>query len=381
VKNIILIFFLLSVFYLPAFSLNSGIRLDYVISVLFIPIFFITKSTHGVFKKNLFLFVLFIFLANTLQLIFNKAPLDLIWFSNTIGFTRFLGVYALLSYSRIHIDRHKYFFILFLMLSPVAGILDYFNIEPFNSFLNLFFRADVGNDVPGRALGTFQRVHGLAYFSSFAVILLASYPKLILERKKRVFFLVLNIVALVLTFSRSALLATSISLLFIYRRYFIRYIIYWVLFSLAIIYFAVDSKVFRILDSLFNGFKYLFGLSYDPDQAAFIIARLNWGWGNAIDQFYSSPLFGSLNRGGANFVGDGGYVELLANQGILGICAFLIFIFGLFNSKISALKSLALFFFIANIGSSAWTERIFEILLITIFIIEINERKNIHPLH
>ena len=309
-------------------------------------------------------------------MILGKSSLDIIWFSNSIGFIRFLGVYVLLSYALPKLEVYSTLYISFFLISPLAGIIDYFNIEPFNSVLNSIYRADPDNDIPGRALGIFQRVHGLAYFSTFAVLLLSNYPKLIENEKIRISAIVLNFIALILTFSRSALLALFISLVYSYKAYFIRYITFISLSISLILFFAEGSKVFRIIDSIYQGFRFLAGFSYNYDQAAFIVARLDWGWGNAINQFYTSPVFGSLDRSGTFFVGDGGYVELLANQGLMGIIGFLLFFFVFFRSKLPVISTLGVFFLIANIGSSSITERLLEITLITVFFLYIHEQKD-----
>ena len=62
-----------------------------------------------------------------------------------------------------------------------------------------------------------------------------------------------------------------------------------------------------------------------PDMVSDSLSgRLNHGWSNAIANFQQNPLFGSVNT--FQFIGDGGYTELLSNYGILGLISFLTYL-------------------------------------------------------
>jgi hypothetical protein len=371
--------FLFSLCYLPAFIPNTSIRIDFVISVVSILFIFRNLGNLKYFKRALFAYSSFFSSANLIQIFFYQTHIFSI-LVNALGFLRPLGTLYFVSNQRHYLLNLKKLVFSTLYIYPILGIIDYFNIEPLNSFLNLIYRFGIDNQMLGRATGLFQRVHGLAYFNVLAIVILIADNELVKSSFKKKLLIIINFLSLVLTFSRSGMIFIFIVILIMKRRYFLYYILSVFVFIFFILNFLRESKLFRIIDSIYNGVKYLLGSNeFDDRGAAFITARLEWGWGNSISKFLDSPIWGNLDKSVGDFVGDGGYVEILANQGLMGLIGFFILIFWFLFHKKKSFRYIGITLSLLNIGAACFTERLFELLIIYIIftLTPINERKNL----
>jgi hypothetical protein len=369
--------FLFSLCYLPSFIPNTSIRIDFAISVVSILFIFRNLGNLKYFKRSLLAHSSFFSSANLIQIFFNQAHFFPI-LVNTLGFLRPLGTLYFVSNQRHNLLNVKKLVFSIFYIYPIFGIIDYFNIEPLNSLLNLIYRFGIDNQILGRATGLFQRVHGLAYFNVLAIVILIADNELVKSSLNRKLLIVINFLSLVLTFSRSGLIFLFIVILIMKRHYFLYYILSLFVFIFFILNFLRESKLYNIIDSIYNGLKFLVGSKeFDDRGAAFITARLEWGWGNSISKFLDSPIWGNLDKSVGDFVGDGGYIEILANQGLLGLIGFFILIFWFLLHERKSFRYIGITLALLNIGASCFTERLFELLIIYIIftLTPINERK------
>jgi hypothetical protein len=379
IKSPFLLIFVISLCYFPAFVPNTSIRIDYLISIFSVFLILPKKDYLFKLKRPLLIYSSFFTLANIFQLFFYQTQ-TLLVLVNSMGFFRTIGVFNFLSSYKYKLYTVKKILFSTVYIYPILGIIDYVNLEPINSLINLFYRFSCDNQMLGRATGIFQRVHGLAYFNVLAIIILLTDKKFKKSSLMSHILIFLNLVSLFLTFSRSGLIFLFVVVFILYRKFFYIYLLILITGLILIFNFFEGSKLYNIIDSIYNGYKYFIGdPNFDERGAAFITARLEWGWGNSFNKFLDSPVIGNLNKTIGDFVGDGGYVEILANQGLFGLIGFILFISWFLFNKIKTLRYIGFSLLLLNIGASCFTERLLDLLILYVILSLqfINEKKSL----
>ena len=397
---------IISLFFLPAIIPNTSIRIDNILILFFGTILFLTRkytisSLHKNIYKNYLRLFLFIFFALFLQSIFIRNAYD-IYFLNFQGFFRLVLVIVL--FSNVIAKNDSEYFIKLILFGIIyigfISIIQSFDLKPFSSIINFIYRGDqnamVGS-AGGRALGVFTEVHNQAYFQLYTLLFLLTIDA-IKSFKNRIlykFALLLSLLGLVFSYSRSAWLTFLIVFIFFkykslnFKKIFIGFFVLNII--LIIIYNFILSEIITYqisayLESIVEGGKYLitFNDDLDAEKIGFITARLNWGWLNALNVWSENKVFGDISYGSRHdlFIGDGGYTEILANHGTIGFIGFLLFIFNTRknsrNQSISNLyfKSMSITFILGAFAVGIFRERSMEILPIYMMIITKYEYDN-----
>ncbi len=203
-----------------------------------------------------------------------------------------------------------------------------------------------------RAFGTFENPN---VFGMFMVIASIAAVVLFLKTKHKLYLAIglLCSIAMVFSFSRTALIATAVSLLVLLLAYRPK----WLLYSPAgLLIFLIPSVRNRLLAA--------FSPSYLADQ---VLDGRTWSIINGLHIFFQKPLFGTGpgSYGGqlasgysspvynmgiqlgyvALYYTDNQYVELLVQTGLIGLClflaAFVSYIWLIFSKKETGLYWLA----------------------------------------
>lgn len=331
--------------FVPPLAPGSSIRID-TLAVFFLLPFWILLRGKIVYDPKcrpviLAFAVLFIGVAIALflQFFFLVESLDPRYIINLQGYLRpFL--FALLAAVLISSSKNALslarLILIGIIIHQIVVVIDYVNLQPISSFVNLFYRGDIERGGAIRALGAFNRVHGLAYFSLysflFSLCIVLQTQKTMSINRLAMMAMFSSLTGLLLSFSRGAWIVFFISLCFIFVRpskvKYIRKLItlsifgFIIIFSTAYINPVFWAKIVSYYNSIVLGVSYLIGSS--SEEVGFISGRLDWGWKHAIEGWKQSPLFGDLSIGFEIFVGDGGYTERLVHHGLIGLISFLV---------------------------------------------------------
>jgi hypothetical protein len=215
--------------------------------------------------------------------------------------------------------------------------------------INLIFRGSLENTANtysiSRPVSVFDSVHACAYFSALTLVFCSIYKNTyrlysctssgFIPNKVYLYINLSAFLGLFLTSSKSGLLSviafylsqrpivlsrlrTTLSYSFILTALAMASLS--VIFSekLSAILISISLSLSSLVAALANN------LSTTEVSDSFS-GRLNHGWANAIHNFSENPLFGSVNI--IQFIGDGGYTELLSNYGIVGLSGFILYLF------------------------------------------------------
>lgn len=337
----------------PPLVPGSSIRVD-TIAVFFYPLLlFIGFWRIRYDRRSRPVLIAFGFLAGgigfalILQVLLLEKPLYIEYLHNLNGHMRPL-LFALLAASAIRTkDSAEIMVKIFLMgiISHGAlAIIEYINLQPFTGIINFLYRGDFNERLGLRALGAFKMVHDLAYFSLYGFLFSVAVlthpdkkPSLVLWAGVATIF---SLVSLILPFSRGAWVAAAAGGGFMLLRLGnLRLILSLVLTTLVTLALSMVvmpvfiNKIEEYLFSIISGLQYLMAVGDVEDESdiSFITARLDWGWLHAIEVWKENPLHGDLSYSLVLFIGDGGYTEVLANHGLIGLFAYLLMFLALWK--------------------------------------------------
>jgi len=344
----------ISTLILPPLIPKTSIRVDTLIIFVYSLILLFGKSLT--FSKGSRIIV-YSFLSLTIgagialliQAIFLGEPYLLEYVYNFQGYTRPL-LFAFVTAETIKSARHAESIVKIILFGiiyhGVVALLQYARLEPFASNINLLYRGSSDDFGYVRGLGAFATVHGLAYFGLYGLVFSLSIinfssvkPSL---RNLAYFASIASVASLIVPFSRSAWIATTISVAYLFANrinwralLFLR--LKWktlqkmiaISVLVAIASYLTPTDVIYTLkgysdDILLATNYFITGKAQDFQGVTFIEGRLDWGWQNAIETFKKYPLHGDLSARYKTFIGDGGYTESLSNHGFIGFISILI---------------------------------------------------------
>lgn len=347
----------------PSFRFSSSIRIDYFIVVAVLGYALINRK--GTWQRFDFAILcgfaslaIFITLALIFQFITDSSdPLSYVF--NFMGFLRPTMYYIAASYLIIDYTKAtvvlSYVRYLCIIVSTLI-ILEHLDLPIIEDAINIIYRGAVDTDNGQRAIGIFQRVHGAAYFSLFSLMFVISIFQINKElhlRKNRV-VIILLLIAMLLTFSKSAILVFVVYILVAYKTKLLLNLKVLKILILSAGIFAIalylDARLLHHVTILSFGIIYMMGFldNLSVEKIGFVTGRVDHGWKNALEVWRESIWFGNVNSG--EFVGDGGWTETLANHGILGAVGWILLFCFFFKSSLhSNLSKLHNRFTMANI--------------------------------
>lgn len=388
----------------PPLIYGTSVRIDTIFILIFTP-FLLVMIKWGYNNSTQFILLAFSLLTLTvgISLIFQLLIFENINYINYAhnfqGYLRPLlfGIFtACVIRGREHAEKMVKLLLFGMVTHGFFALIEFNNIQPLSGMINLIYRGDYNNNHGTRALGAFNMVHDLAYFSlygfvfSLAVIFNSEVKKNTTKWAKLA--CLMSFVALLIGFSRGAWIAATAAGLYMVinlarpRPFKIIFILIFsfipiILFSLILpplVDIHILSSFRELLKSIYSGYLYLMGLREFTEDSSigFITARLDWGWAHALDAWAESPLIGDLYYSQTVFIGDGGYTETLANHGLIGlfgVFAMLIILWkksyiSSINSKSNskwtcvAMRGFVISFFFALFATGMLKERSAEIL-------------------
>ena len=284
---------------------------------------------------------IFVFLALIFQYINDPTKISP-YVVNFMGFLRPTMYYVAASYLIVDYAKAtvvlRYMAYLCIIVST-SIILEYLDLPIIEDVINIIYRGAVDTDNGKRAIGLFQRVHGAAYFSLISLMFLIAIFQLNKElhlRKNRV-VITLLVVAMMLTFSKGAILVFVVYIFIAYKTKLILSKKVFKILALSLCIFTIalylNTRLLHHVTILLFGIIYMFGFLNDAsiEKISFVTGRVDHGWTNALDVWRDYKWFGDVDSG--RFVGDGGWTETLANHGILGAIGWILLFYFFFKSS------------------------------------------------
>lgn len=283
-----------------------------------------------------------------------------------------------------------------MIFHGVVAVVEYSQLQPLVGYINIWFRGAADHSLGGmRAIGAFNRVHGLAFFSLYA-LLFSVCIAIQSARGSRMHYLanaagLLSVVGLTISFSRAAWIAAAACLGFlllraIHVKVLVKGIVSLAALAVTVMYLRPDmwARAVGYYSSIVAGFFYFVDPSriLDASEVRFITGRLDWGWRHALESWRQSPVFGDLRAGLTMFVGDGGYTERLVHYGLIGLVSQLIMFSILWvgisgpsvNGRVKAIKNTYLRVFVvgflfASLATDILKERTIELLPVLLVVL------------
>ena len=183
-----------------------------------------------------------------------------------------------------------------------------------------------------RFSGHFQKVHGAAFFYSLALVLLVYLGSEATKKKKLSFWIFGLLCAYLILITYSKVTYLYFFLIFVIvaiRHRLVSHALIGLGFVPLFIFLTqfVDVDLHRRVKSSIELLYLTFGSAFGSEvseSASFVSARLEHGWLAGLRSFHSSPFIGNISSVKKQFVGDGGYIEILGFFGILGAIGFLL---------------------------------------------------------
>ncbi len=386
-----------------------------------------TNSNQYVIQNKIFqgfaILCCFVVLANIIQVPwFGGTDVLELSLANSFGFLRppsmvVIYVYAIRKYGQSFNNSIIWIVFLSILLHALFAIFEYANPLGIAGLISNIYRGAFDSRLGLRALGAFSRVHGLAYFTAFSLVFL-EILSLIKSRTNNVVSklpvhlirasFVFTILALFVSFSRSAYIC-----LFVLFGLYVMMQLYGavckgvlslrasilllsvasliaILLNVASLYYKDFFRWFlKSIDAIPLIFSYFSASRREQSlEFGFISGRLDHGWANALEAWRASPFFGNLPASTDSFIGDGGYTELLSNQGIIGIIGYSFFMIcllrwchhvavvakreslGEYRVYFAYLSLLPIFISVMMTAASFMQERCVELLIISTITIE-----------
>ena len=338
IKNsTILNFILFSLILLPSTAISNAIRIEFFIVALLALLYLvreikINRGDAGILLAFSML-PLFVGWALFLQfLTYGDTPSSYVFnFSGFLRPTIYAFVFAMILQRIENINKVISFLKVIIGINCSITIIEYCDILIIEDIINILYRGASNSDIGNRAIGLFYRVHGAAYFSLFSFIFIFSIYKIndIKIKQSDKALLSIIIIALMTTFSKGAILVLVIYMVGVnyFRQKLRKSVLIWtcVIILLMVISLTTFTNLEKHISALATGIFVLVTFQeLDSSQAlGFITGRLEHGWLNALSVWRESPIFGNINHG--DFVGDGGYTEVMANHGLIGLAGYIIF--------------------------------------------------------
>jgi len=354
---VLLVSLLVSVIYSPTVVSSTDMRLDTIgVFVVFIVLILSAKLRYYNEARTVILAYLImcisVVFALSLQALRDPSNLSNVFFINAQGYLRPL-LYAILAACFTRSLRNYRIIVRILLYGIIYHgmivLLDYFKVPILSSIISILYFPSDGWD-HYRSIGAFGTVHSLAYFGliSFIFCLFVASSGYYDSRISRlgVVGMVFSLPCLILPFSRAAILAALLSVIYItFVRWrgvsrlsgtsLIKFVFGFLVLLLLYISLSEDFKVTfsHYLTSIFVGVQFLLTGEVPLEVPLnFIEGRLGHGWKNSLEVWSDSPLIGNLSASQVIFIGDGGYTESLALHGILGFLGLLFFFFILYSN-------------------------------------------------
>jgi O-antigen ligase len=398
----ILIFTMLALIFFNGIVIVSNVTVAKAVAIIIIPIYIIFRLGELAIKKNLdiapflfkyiFIFLLFMLMGN-ISLLLSSSP--------ALFNEKYLSMWSLFLFSIIIADgiRNSRDLWFAFKLLAVSGLIAGFTvlIQYFTgyTFSNIGTYHDYMSFNVIRPTGVFGDPNFAAL--NLNIVLLLFYALIKKEDNKYSLWLctagfMVCSFAIILTQSRGGLISLLLIFLYIFHveKMRIKYLIFFALIGIGIIYFIIQSPEF--LNAM--NYRYMvtknlisdiqnddFGRIYYAKQALVMIADAPF-WGLGIGQ-YSEGLFKvSFESNITHNI----YLEIGAEQGLIGLSIFAYLIFSFFsvlkhiNKRTQTKISLQLFsvciggglfiFFINGLLLSALHEKIFWVLLSFILVLD-----------
>jgi hypothetical protein len=343
--------------YLPAIVKGTSVRIDTILIYIYLIYFLFEKKNLSIKRKYLFVIRPFLYLVTgvfislSYQLIFLNLPISNA-LVNLNGYLRPL-LFALLGALLIENNdvaiKLSKLILLGAIFHGVVSIIEYTDFPLISFLINHIYRD--GSDLGSRAIGAFDTVHDLAYFSLYMFLFsffLAFFKRDDVHLGLSYLAMLFSLFSIILTFSKGAYLSLIVVLLFIFfknkslRKYIIRATLLFV--SVFLVFSIFNQGFFNYflneLTVIESGVKFILGMQFEIDPG-FVTGRLDHGWQNAIHAWQMSPLFGNLKVSIDTFIGDGGYTEVLANHGLVGLIFLFLFLLDLAVTKKSGANSVS----------------------------------------
>lgn len=388
--NILWVLVFLALFSPPIVG-RSSIRVD---TIALVPVFFLVLITFRlhiprdlkVLHLSFFVFVCVIGITTFLQQGLDIVPPSAAAWKPFFGYFRvylmlLIAIFAIQSpWQARSIVR---LLLLGLVVHGVFAVIEYFRISPLDVWLTDFYRnSDVR--VGLRAIGAFGYVHGLAFFCMYMLILTISVVNLF---PKRIIYpaFVLGAFGFLLPFSRAAYLglivAMGIYFLFAYRLKKKARVMVVIALLVAVLMPLIPPQVMEKLSSLGIIWDFIRGKDVLSDPAAgFIVGRIDHGWLHAYEAWRAHPWIGQVLTSQYGFLGDGGYMVLLAGNGVIGFLGYMIAMGGIIytfcfrirgNNRLAReLKyggvAIVVALLVANLATGGWGKRILELFPVMI---------------
>ena len=360
IYRLYLLIFLLSLFFSPSLSPEFNLRPDSVFLLISSPVLLLGFQRKIFALKSSYVLWSFLPLAVFISLIGQYFLVDnfsiFSAFSNFQGFLRpllALCFFSLLIRSKSDFIWTARTILIFTIGLSLFCFIDYFHIQPFSDLLNSIYRYDATSRLGSRALGSFLTVHSAAFF--FLYILIFTLSLFILNDKSYIRLIgyrlvfstsLFSFISLILSFTKSVLISAFLVICIFFsinilKKKVLPYLLLVSITLLSFILLAPDSLLERLAytyNSLIDAYNFI----YDPNSLSMtdntsLSNRLEWGWKNSLIYFYVI-LTSELNESSKMFVGDGGYFEILANNGFIGLLGLTIFMLYLFALSFETLR-------------------------------------------
>lgn len=283
-------------------------------------------------KKSILLFLVFI-LINYLSLsiqIFNGYDSSLRDFNTIFLYFKsliyFISGYLMHQYKdSVRLNTAIIIFLIPLIGSSIISVVQFYDLGGLKELAFNIYRD--GEYTRTRAIGSIGNPNLAAYFQGLALIMIIAYKANTTVRLiTKVLISILIIISIFVTYSRTAIIALTVSLIFfmVISRKFTTLILTGASAALALsIYY----------EQLILGTR--FGTFFDDDTEGSklnIDSRSEGIWSYRLDQFYSNPFLGSgpgknldLGHSFSSATYDNSFLLLLITSGILGLFTYLLF--------------------------------------------------------
>lgn len=328
-NKLILYTTLLSIFFIPQIIHIKGLNLkiDDITILLFIPILLLLNIKTFEFKNKYFILLLvslfFMFLSTVHSYIFLEVPFSSRDINELVRMSKPLLLFSfLLLFTRDYLLDSVYKFLkISLFVFIFIGFIEILTLPVISQFVIDIYSSSTQSGY-GRINTTLSNPNDAAVFTMF--FLFFSIATLIATKNKTYIFTTLSLIVILLnTGSRTAFL--SIITLFIFWFSFEKSILlkYKIYTLIALVFLSV--LFFPLLEPYFNRVLSLINAFHLKDTSLNIRFRL---WGEALDLFYQSKLFGwGIAKSIHHTVVDGEYFMLLRRYGVLGLLSVLVVIY------------------------------------------------------
>jgi len=330
--TILLLYFYTKKVKINNFTDSRAFALMFLLVFVFISVLLSEDPQRGVVKSIIFLSYVFLYF----YIFVGHVNIDSV--ENTIRFLFFIGIIFALYASFLYFFQNVIDSENEIVISTNRGDI---NVQ--QSLYDFGFGAVKGIFIPGLNTNTFGVI-----LTSLVFICLFLYSEC-RNRKYRIFYfsiLLLFLSEIVMTMSRGALLSLFLGIFYlIIKGWFnVRQLLLYAIILMVIMTYFQSNHLDAIYQRFLGGVDLIFNLNLDAEYGIGFVDRIE-SQKNTINIFYDNPIFGvgAGNLDGYNLIKNtehNSYLRVLAELGLFGFMALLLFIVGALRSASIVMKKI-----------------------------------------